>query len=256
MKAVRFFALVPWMFAAVLGAFAGPTSAATQVLYDPAAPGTANDNPLGGGWLDGLVPASTTYSALGANITQSTNSGTAGYSNYSAFLAFLPTAPLVNAAFPVLDRNTGFRLTFGFDMNLEDHSGNANRAGFSVTLIGSDKKGIEIGFQSSPLNTLAGGSVFAQNDSTSAQGIFTAGESVSTTLGFAPNLWNLDVQGNTYSLGLASGGAPVLSGALRDYSNYTGTGQNAYRTANFLFLGDNTGSAEPQSVRKNVANTA
>jgi hypothetical protein len=227
--------------------------AATQVLYDPAVAGAANDNPLldTPRWFDGVVPGSTTFSAQGANITQTSNSGSAGYSNYSALLAFLSNAPLVNPAFPSLDRTLGYRLTFGLDLNAEDHSGNSNRAGFSVTLIGNDKKGIEIGFQSS--NT--GGSVFAQNDSGSPSGIFSAGESASTTLGFSPNLWNLDVQGNTYSLGLVSGGGAVLAGALRDYSNYVGNGQNAYRTPNFLFLGDNTSSARADFVLSYAAIT-
>ena len=35
----------------------------------------------------------------------------------------------------------------------------------------------------------------------------------------------------------------VLSGALRDYSGYSGLGEDAYRTTNFLFVGDNTTSA-------------
>jgi hypothetical protein len=251
MASPRFSTLIHCVFAAVVGLAVCPAGAVTQVLYDPSLPGAANDNPANSGWLAGLVPASTTFTASGASITQTVIGDTAGYSNYSLLLVFFPTAPLINPAFPSLVSSAGYRLTFGLDLNSEVHSGNVNRAGFSVTLIGDDKKGIEIGFQSSIL----GGSVFAQNDSSSLTGIFTAGESASTTLGFSPNLWNLDVHGNTYSLGLASGGGAVLSGALRDYSNYSGTGQNAYRTRNFLFLGDNTGSAMADFVLSYVAVT-
>ncbi len=221
--------------------------ASTQVLYDPGAPGAPSFDPAAPafGWLSGASfgAVTTSFSAQGALVSQTGIANTVGYSNHSALLVLFPGAPLVNAAFPQLDRNLGYRLTFGLDIDAEDHSGNPSRAGFSVTLIGHDKKGIEIGFQSGLIGIFQGGSVFAQNDSSSVTGIFSAGESASTAQGFSPNRWNLDVQANGYTLALASGGPPILSGTLRDYSNYVGTGQNAYRTADFLFLGDNTGSA-------------
>ena len=230
---------------AVLATHAAAGWAATQVLYDPSVPGIASFDPVASGWLGGGQQGAVTTSAdsLGVRVVQTGNSGTVGYSNYSPFLAIVPTAPLVNAAFPVLDRNTGYRFTFGLDMDSEAHTGNSNRAGFSVILIGSnplnsgEHKGIEIGFQSDR--------IFAQNDGTGGTGIFTAGESsvsaAAVSSAFSANRWNLDVLGNTYTLSLAQSGTTVLRGALRDYSS---SGLNAYKTGNFLFVGDNTSSAQ------------
>ena len=208
--------------------------AAAQVLYNPA---TGPVNPALTGWLDGsLIGASASYSSNGAQVTPSAgNAAIAGWSNYPALLAINGALPPVNTTFPVLDEAAGYTLSFNMVLASEDHSGNANRAGFSVTLIGSDRKGVEIGFQ----NTR----IFAQNlvgDS------FFAGESSSDPAlvadAFAPNhRWDLQVQGGSYQLTVD--GLPVLAGALHDYSNYTGNGANAYRTPNFLFLGDNTTSA-------------
>jgi hypothetical protein len=246
--------LMQCLFAGFLGLAGATAHAATTVLYDPSLPGSANDNPTGGAvvWLSGVVPASTTYSDLGASIMQSTSADTAGYSNYSPLLALSANAPMVNSAFPTLSSGTGYRLTFGLELKSEDHSGNINRAGFSVTLIGDDKTGVEIGFQK---DSPTAGTIFVQNDGRNGSVIFTRGESVSTALPLSRNLWNLDVHGNTFELALAAGGNPVLSGALRDYSGYTGNGKNAYGTPNFLFLGDNTSSARADFVLSYAAIT-
>ncbi|MDY0748344.1 PEP-CTERM sorting domain-containing protein [Paucibacter sp. R3-3] len=217
-----------------LSFFAGLPAATAQVLYNPA---TGPTNPALTGWLDGsLIGASASYGSSGAQVKPSAgNAAIAGWSNYPALLALNGALPPVNAAFPVLDATAGYTLSFDMVLYSEDHSGNANRAGFSATLIGSDRKGVEIGFQSDR--------IFAQN---LVDNSFVAGESTSdpalVAAAFAPNhRWELEVQGDSYQL--LVNGLPVLSSALHDYSSYTGTGANAYRTPNFLFLGDNTTSA-------------
>ncbi|WP_077038028.1 PEP-CTERM sorting domain-containing protein [Pelomonas sp. KK5] len=209
-----------------------PLAAGAQVLYDPA---TTNTNPALTGWLGGSVlGASASYGSSGALLTPASNAAVAGWSSYPALLALDGSLPPVNAAFPVLDESVGYALTFGMTLANEDHSGNANRAGFSVMLIGSDRKGVEIGFQNDR--------IFAQN---LVGNTFVAGESTTdpafVAAAFAPNRWVLSVQGGSYVLSLD--GQTVLSGAVHDYSSYTGNGSNAYKTPNFLFLGDNTTSA-------------
>ena len=216
-------------------ALAGPLSAgaATQVLYEA---GVTNNNPALAGWLAGGSSGATlSYSAQGVLVTPAAESNSAGYSNYSPLLALFPNAPLVNAAFPQLSSSAGYRLSFGMDMDSETHTGNVNRAGFSVTLIGHDLKGVEIGFQNHRIFTqeLSGNS-FAASENTSNP-VFVAAA-------FASNRWDLTVTGNTYALTL--GNQTVLSGNTRDYSTYTGDGQNAYRTRDFIFIGDNTSSAQ------------
>lgn len=240
----RHFVILRTLACVILTSGASTGWAATQVLYDPSAPGLASFEPAAAGWLSGgsFGSVSASADAQGVAVTQVGNGNTVGYSNYSPLLAFVLGAPLVNPAFPQLNRVSGYRFTFGLELVSEAHSGNSNRAGFSVTLISADplhtgeRKGIEIGFQSDR--------VFAQNDGSNGTGIFTAGEinNAVQTIGaeFSPNRWNLDVQGDTYSLSLAASGGTVLSGALRDYR---GSGKNAYLTENFLFVGDNTSSA-------------
>jgi hypothetical protein len=235
---------------AVWGALAStPAQAATQVLYDYTLAPDLSYDPTTPNFLASMfVNAAQSVAADGSTINPGNlgNTGYGGYSNHNftqSIVSFSPlvfqvgTGGLVNPAFPVLDRNAGFSLTFGMRMQGEDHSGNSNRAGFSITLLDSEHKGVEIGFQNNR--------IFAQNDGTLGTTMFTAGEQTTavgdiSALG-AFNTWNLSVTGSGYSLTRA--GSVVLSGALRDYSAYTGLGQDAYRTTNFLFVGDNTTSA-------------
>ncbi|MBL8386306.1 MAG: PEP-CTERM sorting domain-containing protein [Burkholderiales bacterium] len=118
----------------------------------------------------------------------------------------------------------------------EDHSGNSNRAGFSITLLDAEHKGVEIGFQSDR--------IFAQHDGTTGP-MFTAAENTTSAAHIGAlgsfNTWELQVNAGGYAL--TRGGAAVLAGALRDYSAYTGLGQAAYDSTSFLFVGDNTSSA-------------
>jgi hypothetical protein len=142
----------------------------------------------------------------------------AGYSNYT------PLGALKNGTFPSLNRANGFELTFNLTVSSENHSNN-NRAGFSVSLIGSDVRGIELGFW--------GNQIWAQESSP----LFTHGETIDfdTTL---QRDYRLRVQDNSYAL--FSGGNQLLTGSIR---NYTAFGSPPYTLPNFLFLGDNTTSA-------------
>jgi len=229
-----------------------PASAATTVLYDYSlAPPNTFYTPAAARWMSaGIFGANEEFTAQGTRLSPTSLAGNfayAGYANHGATITpvgagspppiQVSTGALVNPAFPVLDRSAGFNLSFTFRMQDEDHSGNSNRAGFSVTLLDSEHKGVEIGFQSNL--------IFAQNDGTLGTNLFTAGEQTSASGHIAAlgsfNNWNLSISNSGYSLTRA--GSVVLSGALRDYSGYSGLGEDAYRTTNFLFVGDNTTSA-------------
>lgn len=232
-------AILPLFLAAFGLPLAPAAGASTQVLYDLSA---ANDLPTEAGWLaGGFLFSSQTLTPQGASVapTLAVNSTLGGYANHSSIVSLFPSlqvsnGPLVNPLFPALDRNAGFSLTLGFRIVEESHSGNPNRAGFSVLLVGQDLKGIEIGFQDDR--------IFAQNDGAA---LFTAGEHTTDPLAvgraFAHNRWHLNVAGSSYTL--VQGGTTILAGSLRDYSSYSGFGEDAYRTPNFLFFGDNTASA-------------
>jgi hypothetical protein len=141
----------------------------------------------------------------------------AGYSNYIP----LPTPTLKNAAFPTLDRSLGFELGFRVQLNSESHLSNS-RAGYSVLLLGSDAKGIEIGFWTDQ--------IWAQNVG------FTQGESLTIDTTIARD-YRLQIVNDTYQL--LNGNQSLLSGAVRDY----GSPAVPYDLPNYVFLGDNTTSA-------------
>jgi hypothetical protein len=167
--------------------------------------------------------------------TSSSNSFYAGYSNYKNDLS-----EFVNLSFPILDNNAGYTLSFRIATNSQTNS-SPNRAGFSVIVLGSNKKGIEIGFRNP--NTITNiPDIFAYNDNST----FTRGEQNASLVGILDtlNTYDLSISGNNYTLKNGSN-PPLLSGTLRDYSpNATvGTLTQVYDTANFLFLGDDTSSA-------------
>ncbi|MFN0163253.1 MAG: hypothetical protein ACKVQQ_18660, partial [Burkholderiales bacterium] len=150
--------------------FCLPVAAATQVLYDI---NQTSNLPTQAGWLaGGFLFSSQSLTPQGAQVapTVAGNSTLGGYANHTSVISLFPelqvsNGPLVNPLFPALDRNAGFTLSLGFRILEESHSGNPNRAGFSVILVGQDLKGVEIGFQNDR--------IFAQNDGAA---LFTAGE--------------------------------------------------------------------------------
>jgi hypothetical protein len=219
-----------WLLAGSMVA-AVPVPAASQVLYDAAAPGA--HAPGDAGWLTGtFVGLTETVTGDGALVSVAPtpfgrNLAQGGYSNHYA------GGSLVNPAFAQLDSVAGYRLDLGFRVDGEQHAV-ANRAGFSVILIGHDLRGVELAFRND--------GIFAQ---TAGPNYFTVGESnvdpLAVGRALALNRWQIQVQGDSYSL--TQGGSVILAGNLRDYSGYAGNGQTAYRTPDFLFVGDDTQSA-------------
>lgn len=142
---------------------------------------------------------------------------------------------------PALDRAAGFALSFVVQVVAEEHAGSdkngdgvGDRAGFSVIVLGNDRRGIELGFWLDQ--------VWAQADGAAeppAGTLFTHAEHApfdTTQL----SAYTLTLQGDAYDL--SSGGRSILRGPLRDYTAFEGP-VNPYRTPNFVFLGDNSGSA-------------
>ena len=167
------------------------------------------------------------------------------YGNYESCLSVFPGScipNLINSSFPTLDRTLGYSVFFNLQINAETHN-DANRAGFSVTVIGDDLIGIEISFWDN--------AVWAQHDGTTGV-LFTRGETVTvgtTTL----SQYELRVLASNYQL--LQNSVPILSGALRDYTAFDHQARvmagfipvplpyDPYETANLLFLGDNTSRA-------------
>lgn len=188
-----------------------PLLASAEVLYDPAL-GTL---PNAQGWSYVSLPFSTPISLVGQEARLDTTSilgVSAGFSRISP---------------SVIDRTAGVTLRLTLRVLEENHGTRVDRSGCSVTVLGSDKKGIELGFWKDR--------VWAQSDSP----LFTHAEEA-----LWPNVdshvFELTLQENTYTLGV--GGKTVLTGPIRDYTPFVGL-LDPYETPNFVFIGDNTTSA-------------
>lgn len=215
---------------------ASSASAQTTTLYNPTLGTKPGDQ--GSLVLGNVVGASETFQAGPPPVTNLNSSASqgiyAGYSNYNTALggpSGFTTTTFVNAAFPTLNPTTGFTLNFTMQLLSETHTGNANRAGFSVLLLGSDKKGIEIGFQS--------GRVFSQ--STAFTQMDTNFTNTVPALLSSLTAYSLSIQNSTYTL--SAGSTLLLTGTTQDYTGASGFGTEVYRTSNLLFLGDDTTSA-------------
>lgn len=203
-------------------AISGKLSGDVVVLYDDTQGNLPADQP----WLvfadDSILSGGTaTQSATASGVNLVTDTAVSGgYSNY------VPIANVFkNAAFPTLDRNDGFRLVFELEIVSESHASN-DRAGFSVILLADDSMGIELGFWEDE--------IWAQNDTP----LFTHGQGVAFDTTQSEVSYELLVVGGQYFL--SADGNLILSDSLRDYTAFGGA---PYTLGNFLFLGDDTGSA-------------
>ena len=139
----------------------------------------------------------------------------AGYSNY-----LLPNV-LKNAAFPTLNPSLGFELAFSLAVTAENHTSN-DRAGFSAIILGSDQKGIELGFWTNEIWAQASTPLFQH-----AEGV-----AIDTTV---RRDYRIQVLNNSYTL--FAGANALLTGSTRDYTTFASF---PYTQSNFLFLGDDT----------------
>ena len=137
----------------------------------------------------------------------------------------------------VLDNAKGYSLTFDLQVTLENHMGAdrnndgfGDEAGFAVTVIGADKKGIQLNFWEDRIWAQQTDCLHHLNESAygSTMGRGTGVDSL-------PH-YKLDVKGSTYTL--YREGSQILSGALKSYGTCSNAG-----TANSFFIGDNSKSA-------------
>ena len=159
----------------------------------------------------------------GATVVDTTISGT---DTYAGWVAGEVTTP----SFPILDRTVGARVNFTLQVDSEAHTNN-DRAGFSIIILDKDAHGIELSFWENE--------IWVKSDDATG-GLFEHGEGIA----FATNTltdYQVLFMGDTYTLTVNS--QPLLTGPLRDYRAFAGF-PDPYETPNFLFLGDNTTSAQ------------
>ena len=194
----------------------------TLVLYD-AASGAIPEAPLMG-FTDFPPGVALPTFVEGVSVIDTTIAGSDTYAGWVSSGSATP-------GFPTLDRSTGFQVNFNLQLESESHSSN-HRAGFSVIILANDAKGVELGFWQNE--------IWAQSDDLTG-GLFRHAEGAV----FATNAGLTDYQvtmiGDTYTL--AANGLPILTGPLRDYSAFDGF-PDPYETPSFLFIGDDTTSAQ------------
>lgn len=161
------------------------------------------------------------------------NRGYAGYAGYTLtpVISWPPSFRFerVNPDFPTLDRTSGFLVAFNLEIIFE--TSNPNRAGFSVIVISSDGKGIELGFKQEP-----SGRIFAQSED------FIEAEDTEFDI-LSQTDYILGIRGENYTL--SAGGAVILTGPLRDYNFDPAASDpalpfNPYKSPDFVFFGDDT----------------
>jgi hypothetical protein len=132
--------------------------------------------------------------------------------------------------FPMLDPADGVQVNFMVQVESESHTRDT-RSGLSLIVLSKEKRGIELSFGENE--------IWAKSDDNTG-GLFTRGEDAAfgTTKMTA---YQLIFAGETYTL--TANGQPILSGPLRDYTPFDGF-PDPYETPNFLFIGDNTTSAQ------------
>ena len=159
----------------------------------------------------------------GATIVDTTISGA---DTYAGWIAGEVTTP----DFPILDSTAGVRVNFTVQVDSEAHTNN-DRAGLSVIILDKAAQGIELSFWENE--------IWVKSDEATG-GLFKHGEGIA----FATNAlteYQVIFTGDTYTL--TANAQLLLTGPLRDYSAFTGF-PDPYETPNFLFLGDNTTSAQ------------
>ncbi|MDW8214664.1 MAG: hypothetical protein RMJ55_13985 [Roseiflexaceae bacterium] len=212
--------------ATLLSAFAPAAFEPSVSLYDPARGGLPeSQGRLQYAALPPPVDARTAFDGSGTVLTTTTD------------LAELAGWSIDPAQAPVLDRRVGFTLRFTLQVIEErrlpsDDNGDGldDRAGWSVTLLASDRRGIELGFWEDRVWAQEGG--VGPNLFTQAEG---AAINATHLAAYA-----LTIRGDRYTLD--RDGVTVLSGPLRDYTAFSGP-IDPYETPNFIFLGDNTSRA-------------
>ena len=167
-----------------------------QTLYD----GSLGTLPETQGW---------TFGAFGTVQAIATN----GVALLDTSLAHSTQAGWSQVLGPGLDRAKGFALLFSAQLDAETHK-NTNRAGFSVILLADDKQGIELGFWTD--------TIFAQSDAP----LFTHGEDASFSTTNGVTAYALAVLGANYIL--RANGVPILSGPVRDYTEFGGLVSELY----------------------------
>ena len=224
-------------------------SGQTTVLYQ----GSTDASPTSRGWLTyqynplETAPQVTSTTGAGGQTTFDSTSDSAttpdpdddeegGWSNYS-YNPILETSSMVNSSFPSMNPATGFSVSWDLAITSESNT-STDRAGFDVIVLGSDKKGVELGYW--------GNDVWAQTYNSGFERDGTQDSNIQNddTFDTGPGIidYTLTVLGGNYTL--QANGSTILTGTTHDY---TASDMLPYTLPNFVFMGDDTSEASAKA---------
>jgi hypothetical protein len=214
-------------------------------LYDGTS-GVTPDDPSWG-WTYASTGGTAVKTASGGLTTLDTTANDAISAGFSTVTSSRSTPFALNNA-------TGYTVSFDLQTNAENHSnpnadkngdGLADRSGVSLIVLGSNHQGVEMSFWQNEIWTQQSSPLFIHSP--------TSERDQGTGLTSLLTQYYLTVQGSSYSLSNAVG-AVLLTGSLHDYYG-NGAPALPYSASNFLFLGDDTTSANGSFSVANVSVT-
>jgi|GEM_PF-1258453 len=160
----------------------------------------------------------------------------AGYTNYNSSTQnnVLTPTTFLNPSFPDLNPHLGYTLSFTAQLASQTNMTPID-AGFDVILMSNQSGiGIDLGFRNpNTLNNTP--DIFALDSNLTS--VAESNSNIGNILS-ALTTYHLTITDTTYVL--SAGGADLLSGALKDYSDATGPASNVYRTENFFYIVDDS----------------
>ena len=161
--------------------------------------------------------------------------------SYSNGVTVLDTTPAIGDwagygqdALPTLDRAAGYSVAFTMQVESETHL-SVDRAGFAVTVLGNDLRGIQLNFWEDE--------IWAHEGET--DDLFTHAEGAAFDTTADLSVYELQILAEEYTL--YANNAPILTGPVRDYTAFEPPPWfpgDPYETPNVIGLGDNTSSAQ------------
>jgi len=173
-------------------------------------------------WTYGAIGTGSTTNVVGGVLVldSTASTGQAGFNHLSASL----------------DSTVGFTLSFAFRLESESHDPAGHRSGFSIIVLDQAAQGVELSFWTNE--------VWAKTPTGTFGHSATESIDVNTTV---DRTYRLTFLSGQYTL--TTDGAATLTGALQHYNYNSGNPMvdpfvNAiYDQTNYIFFGDNTGSA-------------
>ena len=214
-----------------------PIPASAALLYD----GSLGTSPGSQGWyfIGSPLFSHNATSSLSGNSSQIVDSTTTR-SDQAGHFSRLPGFGLGHPGVGTLDRQAGFRLSFDLKILEEGHNprddngdGREDRAGFSFVIVSEDLGALELGFFEDR--------VWTYESADAGVDAFTQAEGAAFDTTAALTRYDLDILGDDYWL--SANGSTLFSGAMRDYTAFSGS-PDVYEMESFLVFGDDTSSAD------------